>query len=709
MKLSTSIFKAIFLVATFASILAFFISLFFQYSGFKADQVHMKEEYIQFKKDEIKREVLKVHEYINFQQKLIKKNLRTKLKDRVNQAHTIATAIYEENKNGKTTEELKYLIVTALKNISFSEKRAYFFINSNKGKAVLFNKKSKLNKNINVWNLKDIKGRYIIQGQSKIALEKGEGFVTNYFIKPDLNDNIEYPKLSYIKNFEPFNWHIGTGEYLDDVAKNIQKDILDWVASIRFGEDGYIFVNSTKQKALIFDGKRLDKPKHYSNEVLYQQQINAVKNKEGDFFFYKFKKLNTIKEYPKMAYVKLFENWGWIIGSGVYIDEIDEVMQRKELLLMRTVMQQISTVLIVILLLAVVIYMVSKKISKVIDMNVEKLILSFTNASKRRETIDTKQLSYQEFTTLAMSLNEILNARNEAEEKLQDYLDIVNENVIISSTDLRGKIETASEAFCKISGFSKEELIGRSHSIVRHPDMPKSLYEGMWKRLKQGFPWSGEIKNRRKDGTSYWVYTIIHPTLVDGVIVGYTAIRQDITDKKQVEYLSQTDELTRLYNRRYFNIRIEEEILRAKREDHYLAFLLLDVDYFKKYNDTYGHQAGDRALKSVADVLISHTNRASDFAFRLGGEEFGVIFSFEDEVESYRFAELIRNDVENLKVEHKKSSVSNYLTVSIGLVVRDSKTLKTSEMLYKDADEALYEAKAKGRNCTQLSKVLKES
>ena len=344
------------------------------------------------------------------------------------------------------------------------------------------------------------------------------------------------------------------------------------------------------------------------------------------------------------------------------------------------------------------IYFISKKISKYIDTNISYLINLFQKASQNYKQIDVKKFSFNEFIVLAQNLNKTLMSRNEAESKLQDYVKIVDENIIISSTDLKGIITYASKAFCEISGYSQEELLGNSHNIVRHKDMSKEIYMQMWSKLKKGLSWRGEIKNKKKNGDFYWVDAIIHPNFSDAEIIGYTAIRHDITDKKKVEYLSITDELTQLYNRRYFNSKVEEEISRAKRENYYISFMMLDLDYFKKYNDTYGHQAGDLALQQVSKVLKENTKRASDFAFRLGGEEFGIIFSLEDKDKSIDFANLIKNEIENLKIEHETSPVSSYITASIGLIVKKGAFVLGSHNLYKEADEALYEAKASGRN-----------
>ena len=123
----------------------------------------------------------------------------------------------------------------------------------------------------------------------------------------------------------------------------------------------------------------------------------------------------------------------------------------------------------------------------------------------------------------------------------------------------------------------------------------------------------------------------------------------------------------------------------------------MDIDYFKEYNDNYGHQKGDLALERVANLLKKKAIRASDFTFRLGGEEFGIITTLDRE-KAIEFANLIKNEVENLKIEHKASKISKYLTISIGIISKEGENITNSDLLYKEADDNLYEAKRLGRN-----------
>lgn len=125
---------------------------------------------------------------------------------------------------------------------------------------------------------------------------------------------------------------------------------------------------------------------------------------------------------------------------------------------------------------------------------------------------------------------------DDVEVKLDKSLSIVDKYIIMSSTDAKGIIIYASDAFCEISGYSKKELLGSSHNIIRHPDMPKSIFKEMWDTITSGKVWHGEVKNKKKNGDYYWVDATIEPRFDNyGKIIGYDAIRQDITSKKLVQ------------------------------------------------------------------------------------------------------------------------------------------------------------------------------
>ncbi|MGB5918031.1 sensor domain-containing diguanylate cyclase [Arcobacter sp.] len=294
------------------------------------------------------------------------------------------------------------------------------------------------------------------------------------------------------------------------------------------------------------------------------------------------------------------------------------------------------------------------------------------------------------------------------EDKLEEnktYLEIINDYLITLKVDINGKILDVSDAFCLICGYSKEELIGHNHDILRHPETPNEFYFSMWDTIYSGKKWEGEIKNIKKNGETYYVHTKISPMYNNlNTITGYALVAIDITDKKRIEKMSVTDELTQTYNRRYFNLTIEKEILRAKRDNKTIAFAILDVDFFKQYNDTYGHDKGDYALQSVALCLRETIFRANDFAFRLGGEEFGILTTDITATNFRKILERIRINIEDLNIEHSTSEASRNITVSIGGIVIDAKN-STSVKVYKLADKLLYKVKNAGRNQVLVQEV----
>lgn len=182
----------------------------------------------------------------------------------------------------------------------------------------------------------------------------------------------------------------------------------------------------------------------------------------------------------------------------------------------------------------------------------------------------------------------------------------------------------------------------------------------------------------------------------------------DITDaenyKATLEHLAITDGLTQLFNRRYFNKVLPREMNRAKRNNSKIAFIMLDVDHFKLYNDTYGHLNGDDALIEISNCMQKYFNRASDFCFRLGGEEFGIICSLNSAEKVYQRAEQLRNAIEELHIEHVQNPSSSYVSVSIGITLSDN--IMSSEMLYSKTDIELYKAKENGRNRVSMSSKL---
>lgn len=294
-------------------------------------------------------------------------------------------------------------------------------------------------------------------------------------------------------------------------------------------------------------------------------------------------------------------------------------------------------------------------------------------------------------------LNKSFDIINTQMKQLTENFRVIDENVMFLKMDFNGKLIAASTAYAKFLGYEKGELIGKQLSELNIINTYEKIEE-IFAVAKENKLWKGELAVSDRESRLHWLETTVTSLKDNGELTGVNMIKHDITDKKIIEDLAVKDGMTNLYNRRFFNETFPKEINRALRDKQTISFLLMDVDKFKQYNDNYGHQAGDKVLKKIGDLLLSMCKRAGDFAIRLGGEEFGIIFSGAEKSQAIEYAERIRVKIEELGILHEYNPASDYLTVSMGLVSAVPNEKTSMDIMYNNADKALYEAKDKGRN-----------
>lgn len=291
--------------------------------------------------------------------------------------------------------------------------------------------------------------------------------------------------------------------------------------------------------------------------------------------------------------------------------------------------------------------------------------------------------------------SELLSTQKE----LKDKQNTLDKYVAISTTDENGIITNVSSAFCNLTGYIKDELIGKNHNLLSSKDTSIELHKELWKDILTIGTWENEIKNINKKGEEFWVNLNINAIKdSDNQIIGFQSYMENITNNKLLYQSSITDSLTTLYNRRFFDEMFPRQIKISKREKTILYFCMMDVDFFKKFNDIYGHQAGDVALQKIANVFKKSLKRPMDYVFRLGGEEFGLLYSVNKKEDGFNIIKKIKQEVEELKIPHLENSASKFVTVSIGVYIIESKEARNVESIYKLCDEKLYKAKEGGRN-----------
>lgn len=296
----------------------------------------------------------------------------------------------------------------------------------------------------------------------------------------------------------------------------------------------------------------------------------------------------------------------------------------------------------------------------------------------------------------------------------------LDEHAIVSICDSAGKITYANERFTQISQYPLAELLGQDNRLFDSGHHPKEFYEEMWHTVSSGIAWHGQIRECRKDGSHYWVETTVVPFLDrQRKPYQYVSIRTDITPIKEaeeilsrskeelermveeqtaelrssqaaMEKLAATDPLTGIANRRKFNEELQRELERAQRHDMPVSLIIMDIDHFKRINDTFGHPSGDSVLVEFARVVEANI-RASDLLARWGGEEFIILAPHVDSGHLRPLAEKLRHAVE----ESTFTDIGK-ATCSIGTTAYQAG--ETVQELIARVDTALYMAKKNGRN-----------
>ena len=237
-------------------------------------------------------------------------------------------------------------------------------------------------------------------------------------------------------------------------------------------------------------------------------------------------------------------------------------------------------------------------------------------------------------------------------------------------------------------------------------------YKNILKRIDFLIQYETQVafKERKKfledyqDMKNYLFYSIVTILLLSFIVIIYI-IFQVIKKDKQLTILNKkykidsiTDSMTKLYNRKYFDTIFDNMPFIANANNWKCAFIMVDIDYFKQYNDTYGHDMGDETLKKVASTLKEYFDKKYEFVFRLGGEEFGVVLFDITEESLENCLKDMNYKILELEIEHKNSKILDIVSISMGAIIYEPHTYVSANKLYKQADECLYKSKENGRN-----------
>jgi len=516
-----------------------------EYVEYTDESSRMKNDYLATRREMLKNEVNRAIDFINYSRSDTEKRLEESIKTRVYEAHAIATHLYRKHAVIKSESEVLAIILDALRPVRFNNGRGYYFATGFDGVEILFADRPEF-EGKSLSDMRDAEGAFVIRDMIGIVKQDGEGFYRYAWTKPGMEGRT-FPKTAYIKYFEPFDMFIGTGEYVDDVKQDVQREVLERIGKIRFGRDGYIFVvgfdgatlmNGVQPELIGQNHWELSDP---NGLKVIQEERKAAEKPEGDFIHYLWEKSSTGRIAPKMSFVRGIPEWRWMVGAGIYMDEIESAMAEKETEMWHRIKNEFLILGAAFSLFFFVIVLLSAFAARHFQKGVDAFLSFFREMKHGGAPIDITRLRLHEFALLAESANEMLAAGNRTEAYLKEsetrYRALFDQSLdCIYLHDLEGNFIDANESALKLLGYSRDEIRSLNIRNVISKDQLDHVIGETRKFTQTGRQRKPlELRVKRRDGHTVYVEinaSIIHDSRGPYAIQG---IARDVTDRKGME------------------------------------------------------------------------------------------------------------------------------------------------------------------------------
>jgi methyl-accepting chemotaxis protein len=404
----------------------------------------------------------------------IKDEVSTYLENQTNFIFSIISKYHEENKNKMTNDELSNNIKQIISSTRYG-KTGYFWINDLDANIIDHPIKPSLNGK-DLSNFKDKNGKKIFIEFAKVAKNSSSGFVDYVWPKPGFDK--PQPKVSYVKLFKPLNWVIGTGAYVDDVTSSLQEEAKEAISKMRYGNKDYFWINDTTPTMIMhpikpsLNGKNLSEFKDPNGTYLFQDMVKICKSKSKGLVKYHWAKPGFDKPQPKFSYVEEFKPWGWIIGTGAYVDDVEQKIAQMQENANKEIKSVIMTILIVTtILILLVIFILQYLVRRVIInplINFQKGLLEFFKFLNK-ETNDTKQIDIF------------------SNDELGEMTKVVNENIDKTKVLIREDENLINEVKKAVhlvnDGFINQEV--KAHTSNQSLEELKTIFNNMLNNLSQ--------------------------------------------------------------------------------------------------------------------------------------------------------------------------------------------------------------------------------
>ena len=531
------------LITFFSFVIVYLLWIQNEYTAFKTESASIKEKFVAKEKERLKLEVQAVQEYVQYMKSQTEKRLRNSIQERVDEAHAVAVNLYTENKEIKSRDEIKKMIKDALRPVRFNHGRGYYFAFNMDGIEELFADRPEM-EGKNMLPVQGAGGEYVVRDMIEILRAEEEGFYSYTWSKPGETDP-KHLKIAYVKYFEPFGWGIGTGEYVEDVEKEIQEEVLERISTLRFETEGYFFGSIYGGEPLFTNGKitrgtgkvwDLTDPRGVK---IIQEQNRAAKAPGGGFVTYFWQKPGSETFSPKLSFVIGIPEWEWLIGAGVYLDTIDESILLKKKALYKQFVIQAVIYFSVMAVLSFLILLWTRHQAHKIQSGIRLFSNFFETASMKETAIDPADLQFEEFKDIAVFANQMIEKRTEAIQALQKsekkYEAITNSaQDAIFCKDINRRYTFVNGAMAGLFNCERNDLIGKTPEELFDPDNALTI-AGVDNRTFQGEKVS-EIRTLHINGQEYTFHTIQVPLdIIDGKVTTISGIVRDLTEQRRIE------------------------------------------------------------------------------------------------------------------------------------------------------------------------------
>jgi signal transduction histidine kinase len=460
-SISTYLSRTLITITVITTILIGGVLIFQQKLYFKRLSKQISSEYLQNQKSYIQEIVNNELEYIHIQNEYFKHEISEKVKHNVNQAYFTAENIYEKFAGKKSDEEIKALIIATISSLKFDLEYEEVFISTLDGVGVFYPRKPDFAGKL-MTQFKDANGTPVVQKEIKLLQKQDEGFLDYDLFSNSKTDLSPNKKISYVKKFGHYNWYFGSKQYVDDYFPKFRDEIAKKISTVRFKHGGYVFMNNTNGSPIIMDGAvykgslNMLTDKNDLRHSTFVEQLRLVQqNPNGDFFTYKWNKLNDTVPIEKCSFVKLFKEYNWIIGAGFYLDEIEQTVATQQKNLQSDQKKNVGLILSILAVLlffeGLIIYHFNFRYKS----DFERFFNFFFSLQTNLNQIQTSDLFFDEFKQAALAANQMVESRKEIEEKLIEEQKKATESDRLKSAFLANMSHEIRTPMNAIIGFSE--------------------------------------------------------------------------------------------------------------------------------------------------------------------------------------------------------------------------------------------------------------